>query len=481
MRALPLLLLAAITAFPLWAAAAQPVAPADAWQWLCARHLDIAFFDAPGGMAALVHLTTSLLGDNAPGLRVAFPLFAALASIAAFLLGRELFGAVAGLWAAATLNALPAFHAAATHASPLVPALAFGLLGAWAFTRAPERNLAWWLLAGVCLAIAENFAYAALLLVPGMLAACAFSPRRRAEWRRPGLYLALVLAAAGLAPALAWNQAHGWPALALGTMRTVFTPRWGEILPALATSAALLAPPAFLAGLFAAFALGRAARVHAHPRWTLCLAAPFALAWLYEVLHGDAAALPLLFAAALAAPGAAHVFLQSRPLRATGAAALLLTAACAAWPAKPAEDWRGLAAALEQMLAKAQPGHDKPLFLIAPDPDTTAALSYHLASTGAEVFLRESQDLSNQFGLWPRYDDFVETDKPADEYFQQEGNTTNPYLGRCALYLGDEPLDALPAAIKSAFARVSPFATLELPGGCKLRVYLCEDYQTMPL
>ncbi len=189
----------------------------------------------------------------------------------------------------------------------------------------------------------------------------------------------------------------------------------------------------------------------------------------------------MLFSAAVIASGAAHLFLKNPPLRATGAALLLLTAACAAWPTKPAANWREVSAALERALAKAQPGHEKPLFLIAPDPDATAALGYYLAASGAEVFLRESQDLSNQFGLWPRYDDFVATDKPADEFFQKEGITTNLYLGRSALYLGDEPLDALPATIKSAFAKVSPLAELELPGGRKFRVYLCEDYQTMPL
>jgi hypothetical protein len=39
----------------------------------------------------------------------------------------------------------------------------------------------------------------------------------------------------------------------------------------------------------------------------------------------------------------------------------------------------------------------------------------------------------------------------------------------------------LPQTITAAFARVAPFADLELAGNRKLRVYLCEDYQTMPL
>jgi 4-amino-4-deoxy-L-arabinose transferase-like glycosyltransferase len=481
MKVLPWILLAALTVLRLWTAAAAPVAPEDAWQWLCAKRLDTAFFDAPGGTAALVRATTTALGDGALGLRVAFPLLAALASVAAFLFARALFGAAAGIWAAAALNALPVFNSAAVHANSTLPALAFTLLAAWAFLRALDRGLPSWALSGTCLAIAANFHYSAALLWLGILAVCATSPRHRVEGRRPGIYLALAITFAGLAPAFVWNQAHGWPALALGTWRTVITPRWAEILPALGASALLLGPPAFLGWLFSLGALGRSASLHAHPRQVLGLAAPFTLLWLYGVLHGDPAGSALLLSAALTSAGVAYAFLQSASLRRTGAALLLLTAASAAWPTKPATNWHAVASALEQTLAKAQPGHEKPLFLIAPDPEATSALSYHLASRGTEVFLRESQDLSNQFGLWPRYDDFVETDKPADDFFKQEGNTTNLYLGRSALYIGEEPLDALPSAIKSAFAKVSPFAELELPGGRKLRVYLCEDYQTMPL
>ncbi len=219
-------------------------------QWLCAKRLDAAFFDAPAGTAALVRATTAALGDGALGLRVAFPLLAALASMAIFWLGRMLFGPAAGLWAAAALNALPVFNSAAVHADPALPALAFSLLAAGAFFRALERGPAWWLASGACLAIAENFAYVAPLLWLGFAAVCVLSPRHRAEWRKPGLHLALVLILAGLAPALAWNQSHGWPALALGTWRTVLTPRWAEIPSALGASAFLLGPPRSLAGFF---------------------------------------------------------------------------------------------------------------------------------------------------------------------------------------------------------------------------------------
>jgi hypothetical protein len=485
MKSLPALLLAVITATRLWGAALLPVTPDEAYQWMCAHRLDWAFFDAPADTAALAHAGLLALGDGPLGLRVAFPLFAALASVAAWLLGRALFGPAVGLWAAVALNAVPAFHAAALHADPALPALAGTLLAAWAFVRALESGLSWWLLAGFFTAFAGQFLYAANALPLGVIAVCLLSARHRAEWRRPGLYLALALPVAAAIPALAWNQAHDWPATALGTWRTEFTPAWGEAAAALAFTAQALTIPAALALLFGVGKLVRAGRIHFRPRLLLCLAAPLLLLWLRGILHGDSSAALLLLSVGLPAVGAASVFLETRPLRLVGAALLLLTAAFTALQAPPrADEWKPVADALAPLLRQTQPGHAAPLFLIAPDPAATAALSYHMAHSaeGAThpVFLRESQDLSNQFGLWPRYDDFVETAKAPDEYFQ-ELKAVNPYLGRSALYLTDEAPEDLPQTITSAFGRVTPCATLSLRGDRKIRVYLCEDYQTMPL
>ncbi|MDD5200559.1 MAG: glycosyltransferase family 39 protein [Terrimicrobiaceae bacterium] len=493
MKIFPAILLAVFTAIRLWVAAVTPVTPIEAYHWMGAHRPDWAFFDGPGGTAALVHLGSALLGDGPLGLRLAFPLLAALATLACFLLVRSIFGSQTGLWAAVALNALPLFNLAAVHAGPELPAAAFTLLAAWALVRALERRIEWWVAVGIFVAAAGQFAYPTIALLAGVAAACIAFRRHHAEWRRPGIYLAIVIPLACLFPAIAWNQAHGWPASALGTWRTEFAPDWPGAWHALAGAIALLSLPAFAAGLFSLAILARSARIHQTPRLILCLAAPFLLLWLRGVLHGEAAETALLLGAALSLGGAVHVFLETMPLRVAGTAALLLAAGCNILPAGKADPWsrsthdiawNEVAAALEQMLTMADAGRPAPLFLIAPDPDATAALSYYLTHVAEgmppSVFLRESQDLSNQFGLWPRYDDFVETAKAPDEYFQ-EMKAENPYMGRSALYLTEaEPAD-LPQTITGAFAHVSPYATLTLPAGRKMRVYLCEDYQTMPL
>lgn len=490
MKSIAIALLAALTALRLWLAAAATVTPLEAYYWMCAHRLDWAFFDGPSGTAWLVHLGTLAAGDGSLGVRLAFPLLAALASCGAFLLARSLFGAEAALWAAAAINAFPFFNTAAVHAGPEIPALAFLLLAAWAFLRAMDHGWPRWILAGVLLALATQFHYASILLLPGIAAVCIFSSRHRIEWRRPGLYVLSVVSLCGLVPAFLWNRAHDWPALAAGTLRTALTPRWSEIGSALAADISLFSLTALAALGFTVWTLAREARVHARPRLALCLASPFALLWLHGALHGLPSGAALLLAGAILAGGAAHVFLAATRLRQLGAILLLMTAGFAVLSASGdpwtrsanGVPWREAARSLDELLARAQSPSAPPLLVIAQDPDATAALNYHLAHTAhPEVFLRESQDASNQFALWPRYDDFVETARPPDDFFKQEGSTANPYMGRSALYLTDEDPGDLPQTITGAFRRVAPFAALELAGGRKLRVYLCEDYQTMPL
>jgi hypothetical protein len=119
-------------------------------------------------------------------------------------------------------------------------------------------------------------------------------------------------------------------------------------------------------------------------------------------------------------------------------------------------------------------------FLIAETPDQASVLAvfFKTAGDGAypPVFVPESPALTNQFGIWPSYADFVESDIVVDEFFTEQKGY-NLFAGRNALYIGSE----LPQTIKGAFAQVSPLRTIRLPDGGSLTIYLCLDYQTLPL
>jgi len=84
--------------------------------------------------------------------------------------------------------------------------------------------------------------------------------------------------------------------------------------------------------------------------------------------------------------------------------------------------------------------------------------------------------------LWPGYGDFVEAPAPADEFFtEQKGE--NPFMGRSALYISRESACDLPQTIKAAFESVTFLKQLPPAGGGSepLYIYLCVNYQTLPL
>ncbi len=502
MKVFGLFLLLALTVARGWLAAVQDITPPEAYYWMQSNQLEWAFFDGPGGTAALVKYGQAFFGYSPLGIRIAFPLAALGATLAMYFLTRNLFGSAAGLAAAAFLNALPFFNLAAVHAAPAMPALAATLVAALAARRAFERkqDLFSWVLVGAAVAVGIQFRYATILSWVAILAVCLTSPRYRAQFRKSGIYAALLITLAGCLPAIGWNLTHAWPSLALGTFRTAITfdpAKWPSAFGALQAGLSIFAALFLIAATVVA-----ALRTshHLRPRFVVAWIAPFLLTWLFFALHGDRDPADLLTAAALAIPMVAWLGAgEVRLFRTLQPAVFVLTAASAAialtfprWNPHPwaqgdnALPWPRIAAVAETLRDEGQTTQPAAIFFIAKNPAYTAALNYHLPqvaqSQPREVFLRESQDLSNQFGLWPRYDDFVETEQAPDEMFE-ELRAENPYAGRSALYLTDET--ELPQTIASAFRGVSLAATLDVTDATghlrTLRFYFCEDYQTMPL
>jgi hypothetical protein len=131
----------------------------------------------------------------------------------------------------------------------------------------------------------------------------------------------------------------------------------------------------------------------------------------------------------------------------------------------------------------------EPVFLIAQTPQLASALSLRLPDVSwvkpghPPVYVAESPYAGSQFALWPRYDQFVDapplTEDAPDPFTEQGG--VNPFLSRSALYITREPPDNLPQAITAAFISHQLIGTIQGPSGHPLKVYLCLDYQTLPL
>lgn len=183
------------------------------------RTLQAGYYDHPPLAWWVAWGAAHLAGsEDALVVRLPFVLLFALTTWLMFRLTAALFGACAGLWAAALLNAAPVFGiTTGTWVLPDGP-LDAALLGAALCLVAalPAQGRAawlWWLGAGLCAGLALFSKYSAALTIVGAMAFLITQPAARRWLRRPHPYAAGLLALLIFSPVLAWNAGHGWTSL----------------------------------------------------------------------------------------------------------------------------------------------------------------------------------------------------------------------------------------------------------------------------
>ncbi len=456
----------------------QDVSPAEAYQWLCAARLAPAFFDGPPGTAWVVWLTEKSGWGMMLGARLLWPVIAGLAGWLVWIIGRRIGGDGAGGWALVLVNAAPVFNHAAVTVGPLLPAMFFVLLGTAAVFRAWEGSSLGWVLAGGFFAVAVWFRYEAVLVVLGFLGGTLASPRHRTL--RDGVGLVCILVACGLALwfPLAWNAALEWVPVAGGTLQTAWEWKW-TALPS-----ALVGGHVSWIGVFVLLAGGAALfvgwRRRSRVRILIAAGGLPAVWWFYEGLRGLDAATAALLALTPLAIALAVFLIERRPaaLATLAVASLGVTAWSLSQESTDRSLWAPIAAEL-RTAARELPAGEGESFFIAEDPGAAAILGLHVKTTRTAgyppVFVPESPGLPNQFGLWPSYADFIESDVVVDEYFTEQKGV-NPFIGRHALYLGRD----LPQTIDGAFGEVIPLRTLRYKSR-EWTIFLCLNYQTLPL
>lgn len=475
------------------------LSPADAYLALCGYQPSIAYFEGPGGTALCVALGTSLAGADAMGAALLWPLFAALATLALYALVKPLAGDRAALASAVLLNLLPAFNAAALAPSAAMPLAMFGLgFMACAWRALGTSSLLWWLAAGLCAAGGLLFSYAAWLLLPALALLLLLSHRWRSRLWEPGFWLATAAPATMLVLLLRWNGEHGWVHFIGGTMQTALTLHPDRIPSAGAGIAGGLSP---LVALALGIALGIAMREIRGARSAKFLVIPAlaaALQAVYLHLTGDAARTAGLLAAALTVPVLAWLVTaaERRDVRFLRPALIAVFVTAAAWtaaflavtPRSGSPINADVAAGIETLRRQVSERAEQPAFLIAQDARLASGLALYLPDRSSAipghppVYVVESPHADSQYALWPRYDQFVEgTEQPApdDPFTEQAGH--NLFLWRSALYVTRQAPDDLPQAVTAAFAALRLLAEITTPTGEILRIYLCEEYETLPL
>jgi len=198
----------------------------ESYYFACAMHPSLSYFDHPP-LSMLIG-TLSVLATGEVGrlvLRVPFIALFAGTTWLTFVLGRRLFGAWAGFYAALLLNLAPIFTlSVGVYFQPEGPLMFFSLACVWCLAHLlvgppPRRSLGWWAAAGAMLGLAMLSKYAGVLLVAGA-GLHVLTRRDQRRWlAHPGPYLALGIALLLFSPVLVWNARHEWISFAFQSTR----------------------------------------------------------------------------------------------------------------------------------------------------------------------------------------------------------------------------------------------------------------------
>lgn len=178
----------------------------EAFYWWESQYPAAAYSDLPFLTSALVSLGTSILGDTFLGVRLFFLVLGGLLPLGVFILAEPIVGKRDAYWAALASLIVPMVGTLGLLAIPDVPLVVLCTYLIAVFERALRTGmLRYWFVGGVLNAVGFciHYRFAAFFAAAGIfLLVC---QQGRKQWRKPGLYLALLLTLPGLYPLLSFN------------------------------------------------------------------------------------------------------------------------------------------------------------------------------------------------------------------------------------------------------------------------------------
>lgn len=227
--------------------AAIELVPDEAYYWVWSRHLSLGYFDHPPMIAYLIWAGTWLLGDHELGVRLLMAMMSIGTIVVIIAVARKILrNDRATIWVALMWVASPLLMVLGILATPDTP-LVFFSTAALAFivlisNRDDDPQVArggspgLWLLFGLFSGLAMVSKYPGVLLPAAVALAMLTSPKGRAHYRRPWIYLSGIISLAVFSPVIWWNAKHDWASFLFqirhGTMN-------GELRPAIGFWAAV--------------------------------------------------------------------------------------------------------------------------------------------------------------------------------------------------------------------------------------------------
>lgn len=271
------LLLGVTLAGRLLLAAALGLGVDEAYTVSTAKTFELSTFDHPPLAWWLAGIGRTLGADGSVLVRLPFIALFALTTWLAFIAGRDLFGARAGLFGAITLNLAPVIGwTTGSFVLPDGPLIAAMLAALVCVSRALFGDAAdapkWWLLTGVAAGLACLSKLHGIFLFAGIGLFILTSATHRHWLTRPWPYLAVSISALMFTPVIIWNLQHDWISFAFQAGRArVAHIAIGNGFAALGGQALFIAPWVWIAMAISLWRAWRGGVADARAWLLLCL------------------------------------------------------------------------------------------------------------------------------------------------------------------------------------------------------------------
>ncbi len=181
----------------------------EAYYYDWSRALAFGYYSKPPLIAWTIAASTSLCGESELCVRTPALLLQPFTAFGLFLIGWRLYGARTGRLAAALYATLPLVFASSWIMSTDALLLLFWAYGLWFLVCALDSQR-WqdWLGLGFCVGVGLLAKYTMVAFLLSLVLYLALSPAHRIFLRRPGPYLALLVAALLILPNILWNGFH---------------------------------------------------------------------------------------------------------------------------------------------------------------------------------------------------------------------------------------------------------------------------------
>ncbi|MEP6604032.1 MAG: glycosyltransferase family 39 protein [Spartobacteria bacterium] len=515
--------LIALTAIRLSILPTKELAGDEAHYKMWSERLAPAYFSKGPGVAFAIRASTAVFGANEFGVRFFSPIFAAGTSLLLFYFARRLFCATAGFWAVLALNVTPLFNVGAFVMTIDPLSIFFWTAAMFTFWLALEKSPAfsfYWPITGLLVGLGFLCKYTNALEILSILLVLTFAPRLRQEFTKPGLYWLLAVFAICTLPPVIWNHQHAWVTLTHLRARSSLDDQFGirplEVLKFIGEHFLFYSPLLFLGLVWGVAGSWRRINQQLKVLFLFWFGVPVFV--FYLLLSINKVAAPNWDALAFPSLGLLavyfwrerfdrHVWVKRATAIALGLGLFMSVLALDSDlirtagfhlprrdPSNRLRAWKTGTASLEKLRTDLEAQLGEKLFLIADDRDRASEIAFYLRDKRQEgpghppVYLVESQDLSNQFSFWPRYDEFVDAKAnrpPGDPDIYSEEGGVNIFVGRSALFIRDGERGSLVHNVRIGFETAYPVAILETKRYGEhirtWRIFLCRNYRTLPL